>query len=149
MKKLSEQLLEMSKQTAALENQAAARNEKDKQDLDATVAETRKSVQAAQAAMAERLDNIHDSMSSHWREVQKSFSNQVAAARSRVAERQAAMDLSAARRAADMDEEHAQTVTKFAQWAVAEANAAIADANQSRAYAKSLESATPSPAPTS
>ena len=143
MKKLSEQLLEMSKQTADWESRAAARNEENQKELEAEAAEARKSVQAAQAALATRLDSIHDSMSSQWHEVQKSFNNQVAAARSRAAEGKAALDLSAAQRAADFDEEYAQVATEYAQVAVAEANAAIAQATQSRAYAKSLETATP------
>jgi len=139
MKKLSEQLLEMSKQTAGWETQAAARNQENKQELEAEVADAHKSVQTAQAAMANRLDSAHDSMSSQWREVQKSFNNHVAAARSKAAERKAALDLSGAQAAADLDENAAQIATEFAQWAVAEANAAIDQANQSRAYAKSLE----------
>jgi hypothetical protein len=139
MKKLSEQLLEMSKQTAAWENQAATRNEENKQEFEAEVAEAHKSVQEAQAALANRLDSIHDSVSAQWREVQKSFNNQVAAARSRAKGFDASLDLSAAQTAADMDEDYAQAATEFAQWAAAEANAAIAQANQSRAYAKSLE----------
>jgi hypothetical protein len=94
------------------------------------------------------LDSIQDAMSSQWREVQTSFNNQVAAARSRTAERKAAVDLSAAQSAADFDEEYAQVATEFAQWAAAEANAAMLDAIQSRAYAKSLENATPASATT-
>ena len=138
MNKLSEQLLEMSKRTAAWENQAVARNNENKQEFVAEVAEARKSVQTAQAALATRLDSIQDSVSSQWREVQKSFNNQVTTARRRAAEGKAALDLSAAQREADFDEEYAQTATDFAQWAAAEANAAIAQANHSRAYAKSL-----------
>jgi hypothetical protein len=139
MKKLSEQLLEMSKRTAGWENRAAARNEENKQELEAEVAEAHKSVQSAQATLADRLDSVHDSMSSQWREVQKSFNNQVAAARSRAAESKAALDLSAAQTAADLDEDYARIATEFAQAAVAEANAAIAQANQSKAYAQSLK----------
>src|SRR6478752_3563373 len=96
MNKLSEQLLEMGKQTAAWENRAATRNEENKQEFDAEVAEAHKSVQAAQADMADRLDSAHDAMPSQWREVQKSFNNQVVAARSKAAQRKAALDLSGA-----------------------------------------------------
>src|SRR5947199_164382 len=108
MKKLSEQLLEMSKRTAAFEDKAAARREEDHQEFEADVAEARKSSQAAQASFAAKLDSTHDSTSAHWREVQKSFDNHVAAVRSGVASRKASMDLSAAKRAADMDEDYAQ-----------------------------------------
>jgi hypothetical protein len=148
MKKLSEQLFEMGKRAAAWETQAAARSEANKQEFEAEVAEARKSAQTAQAAMQDRLDSIQDSMASQWREVQKSFNNQVAAARSRAAERKAAMDLSAAQRAANLDEEYARVATEFAQWAAAEANAAMLGATQSRAYAKSLENETPASVPT-
>jgi hypothetical protein len=143
MKKLSEQLLEMSKKSAAFEDQAAARREADHQEFDAQVAEARKSAQAAQAAFAAKLDSTHNSMSAHWREVQKSFDNQVAAARSRAASSKASMDLSAAQRAADLDETYAQLTGEFAQMAAAEASAALVGAVQSRAYAKSLETTAP------
>lgn len=139
MKKLSEQLLEMSKRTAAFETQVSVRNEENKQEFEAEVAEARKSVQASQEAFANKLDSMHDSITSHWREVQQNFKKQVATARSKAAERKASMDLSAAQTAADLDENAAQIAIEFAQWAAAEANAAIAQANQSRAYAKSLE----------
>jgi len=149
MKKLSEQLLEMSKGTAALEGRVAARNQQNREEFEAEVAEARKSAQAAQAALAARLDSIHESMSSQWHEVQQSFNNQVVSARSKVAARKAAHDLAVAQEHADVDEEYAQVATDFAQWAAAEANAAIIQANQSLAYAKSLETATPSPVATS
>lgn len=139
MKKLSEQLLEMSQRTASMENQVATRNEENKQEFEAEVAEARKSVQSTQAAFAAKLDSIHGSISSHWHDVQTSFNNQVVAARSKAAERKAALDLTGAQAAADIDENAAQIAVEFAQWAAAEANAAVAQANQSRAYAKSLE----------
>lgn len=143
MKKLSEQLFEMSQKAAAFEKRAVERNEENVQEIDAAAAEAQKSVQSANAAFSAKLDSMHESASAHWREVQKSFNNQVAAARSRAAQRKAAMDLSAAQRAANMDEDYAQAATEFAQWAVAEANAATLGAAQSRAYAKSLETNTP------
>jgi len=141
MKKLSEQLLEMSKRTAGWEDQVATRRAEDHQVIEADVAEAQKSAQAAQAAFAATLDSIHDSQTSHWHEVQESFNKQVAAARSRAAATKASIDLSAAKRGADLDEAYAQAASEFAQMAAAEANAAMVGAAQSRAYARSLEKA--------
>jgi hypothetical protein len=139
MKKLSEQLLEMSKKTAALENKAVARNEEMERQFEQDVADARESAQAAQAALTAKLNSIGQTMSAQWQQVQDSFNKQVAAARSKVAERQAAYDLAVAQEHAKFDQDYAQVSTEFAQWAAAEANAAIAQANQSRAYAQYLE----------
>lgn len=141
MKKLSEQLLEMSQRTAAWEDRTAARREENREESEAEVAEARKSVQASQEAFAAKLDSMHDSMSSHWREVQKSFDNQVAAARQKANEGKAAHDLASAQRRADLDEAYAEAAGEFAQLTAAEHYAAMVDATQARAHAKSLEKA--------
>lgn len=84
-----------------------------------------------------------NSVSAHWREVQKSFNNQVAAARARAAANKAALDVDTAQMAADIDEAYAQVAGEFARVAAAEANAAMLDAAQSRTYAKVLGNQTP------
>jgi hypothetical protein len=139
MKKLSEVFLEMSQRAADLEKRAAAQHEEDRQQFEADRAEARKSVAASQAAFEAKLYGTTDAMAAHWREVQQSFNSQVATARSKAAERKAADDLGEAQFVADLDETNAQIASEFAQWAAAEANAAMLDAAQSHAYAKSLE----------
>lgn len=143
MKKLSEQLLEMGKQAAAWEDRTATRNEENKQEFEAEVAEARKSVQASQEAFAAKLDSMHESASAHWREVQNSFNNQVATARSKANELKAAHDLASAQRRADIAEDYAEAAGEFAQLAASEHYAAVVDAAQARAHAKSLEKRTP------
>jgi hypothetical protein len=143
MKKLSEQLFEMSQKAAAFEKSAAERNEENRKEYEADIAAARKSEQEAQAAFAAKLDGVHDSVSAHWREVQKSFNNQVAAARARAAADKTALDVDTAQMAADIDEAYAQVASEFANVAAAEANAAMVDAARSRTYAKSLENPTP------
>jgi hypothetical protein len=64
MKKLSEQFLEMSQRTAALENRAAVRNEENRKEFEADVAEARQAVQSAQASFETKLNSIEESVSS-------------------------------------------------------------------------------------
>jgi hypothetical protein len=81
-----------------------------------------------------------------WREVHKSFSNQMATARRKAAEWKAADELAAAQDEADFSEGYAETAAEFARLAASEANAAMLEAKAARAYAKDLEKAPPSPA---
>jgi hypothetical protein len=141
MKKLSEQFLEMSRRAAEWEKRAEARREEDRKQFEADRAEARKSVQSAQAAFDDKLYNLDQSMTSHWREVQKSFNNQVAVAHSKAAEGKAVLELADAQDVADFDEAYADTAANFAHLAANEANAAMLEATAARAYAKSLEKA--------
>lgn len=139
MKKLSEQFLEMSQRTAAWENRTAARHDKNRQEFEADVAEARNAVQSAQASFEVRLNSIEESVSSQWRKLQESFNKQVANARSKAAERKAAHNLAEAIDRADYYEAYAEVAADFAHLAAAEADAALVQAAEARAYADSLE----------
>ena len=139
MKKLSEQLLEISQRTAAWENRSAALQAEDRKQVEADTAEARAAVQKAQTQFEAKLNNIQASMYPKWREVQESFNKQVAAAQSRAEEWKATQDLADAREAADFEQTYAEVAAEFAHLAAAEANEATLKAIQARAHAKSLE----------
>jgi hypothetical protein len=129
----------MSQRTAAWENRAEAKHQENRKQFEADMAEARKSVEAAQAAFDAQLDKIEESVSSQWRKVQKSFDDQVEIARSKVAERKAAHNLADAKERADYFEAYAKVAAEFASLAASEADAAMLQAIEARAYAISLE----------
>lgn len=139
MKKLSEQFLEMSKRTAALENRAEALRQENRKEFDAHVAETKSRVQAIQSEFAARLDNTEESLAAQWRDLEDSFNHQVAILRQREEKRLNALDRVKARIQADDAEEYAEIAAEFAHMAAAEAEAAAAEATAARARAASLE----------
>lgn len=142
MKKLSEQFLEMSQQTAAWEERVAASQEADRKELETDVAMAKNAVQSAQTTFQARLDSIDESVSAQWRKLQESFNNQVAAARSKAAELKAAHNLADAKERAGYYEDYASAAADFARLAAAEADAAMLQATEARAYANSLEKKT-------
>jgi hypothetical protein len=139
MKKLSEQFLEMSQQTAEWENRAAAEHEMNRKEFESDIAEARTAVQKAQTKFDAKLNSIEESVSSQWRKLQTSFDNQVAIARSKAAELKAAHNLADAKDRADYYESYAEVAADFARMAAAEADAAMLQAAEARTYANSLE----------
>lgn len=139
MKKLSEQFLEMSQQTAVWEERVATSQEADRKELETDLAMAKNAVKTAQTSFETRLDSIDESVSSQWRKVQESFNNQVATIRSKAAELKAAHNLADAKDRADYYEAYAEAAADFARLAASEADAAALQAMDARAYADSLE----------
>lgn len=142
MKKLSEQFLEMSRRTAAWEARAATIEEKNRKEVEEHVAEAQQNVKSVQAEFASRLNSVGEAMSTPWRELHKSFNNQIAAARRKTAEWKAADELAAAQEEANYTEVYAENAAEFARLAAAEADVAMLEAQAARAYAKSLQNPT-------
>jgi len=139
MKKLSEQFLEMSKRTAALENRSEALRQENRKEFEAHVAETKSRVQAIQAEFGARLDNTEETLAAQWRDLEDSFNHQVAILRQREEKQLNAIDLANARAQAADAEEYAEIAAEFAHMAATEAEAAAAEATAARARAESLE----------
>lgn len=139
MKKLSEQLLEMSERAAAAENQAAAIQQENRQEFEATVAEAQRNLHAAQDAFTATLDKVEDSVSVHWAELKNSFDTHVATARQKAAERKAAFDLATAKERAEDAEAYAEIAAEFAHLAAAEAEEAMIEAKLARAAANAKQ----------
>ena len=74
MKKLSEQFLELSQHTAALENRAEATRAENRKEFEAHVSEARARVQSFQDAFTARLDEAEESLAAPWRELDEAFS---------------------------------------------------------------------------
>ncbi len=139
MKKLSEQLLEMSQHTAALEKQIEVARETDRQQTQAAVAQARARVQSFQHAFTARLDEVEESLAAPWRELDEAITVQITRAQRNMDEHLNAIDLAQAKAQAEDAETYANIAADFAQLAAAEAEAAMVEAKKARANALSLE----------
>lgn len=139
MKKLSEQLLEMSQHTAALENRAEATRAENRKAFEAHVSEARTRVQSFQNAFTARLDEAEESLAAQWRALDEAFTAQVTRAQRSTDERKNAFDLARAKAQADDAETYAEIAADFAHLAAAEAESAMVQAKEARARAISLE----------
>lgn len=139
MKKLSEQLLEMSQHTAALENRAEATRAENRKEFEAHVSEARTRVQSFQDAFTARLDEAEESLAAQWRQMDEAFTAQVTRVRREMDERKNALDLARAKAQAEDAETYAEIAADFARLTAAEAEAAMVEAKEARARAISLE----------
>ena len=139
MKKLSEQLLEMSQHTAALENRTEATRAENRKEFETHVSEARTRVQSFQDAFTARLDKAEESLAEQWREVDEAFTAQVTRVQNSMDERKNAFNLARAKAQADDAEAYAEIAADFARLTAAEAEAAMVEAKEARARAISLE----------
>jgi hypothetical protein len=139
MKKLSEQLLELSQHTAALENRAEATRAENRKEFEAHVSEARARVKSFQDAFAARLDEAEESLAAPWRKLDEAFTAQITRIQRNMDERKNAMDLARAKAQADDAEAYAEFAAEFARLTAAEAEAVMVEAKEARARALSLE----------
>jgi hypothetical protein len=139
MKKLSQQFLELSQHTAALENRAEATRAENRKEFEAHASEARARVQVFQDAFSARLDKAEESLAEQWRELDEAFTAQITRVQVSVNEHKSALDLARAKAQANDAEAYAEIAAEFAQLAAVEAEAAMIEAKQARARAISLE----------
>jgi DNA-binding transcriptional MocR family regulator len=139
MKKLSEQLLEMSQHTAAFENRAEATHTANRKEFESHVAEARARVQSFRDAFTARLAEAEESLAAQWREIDEAFTAQITRIQRQMDEQKNTFDLARAKAQADEAEAYADIAAEFAKLAAAEAEAAMAEAKKARANANSLE----------
>lgn len=139
MKKLSEQFLELSQHTAALENRAEAVRVENRREFETHVGEARARVESFQKSFTARLDEAEENLAAQWREIDEAFTAQITRAQKSIDERKNAFDLTRAKAQADDAEAYAEIAAEFASLAAAEAESAMVSAREARARAVSLE----------
>jgi hypothetical protein len=139
MKKLSEQLLEMSQHTAAIESRAEATRVENRKEFEAHTSEARARVQSFKNAFTARLDEAKESLAEQWVELDEAFTAQTIRVQHKIDERKNAIDLARAKAQADDAETYAEIAAEFARLTAAEAEAAMVEAKEARARAISLE----------
>ena len=139
MKKLSQQFLELSQHTAALENRAEATRAENRKEFEAHVSEARARVQALQDAFTARLGKAEETLAEPWRKLEEAFTAQITRVQLSMDERKNVIDLARAKAQADDAEAYAEIAAEFAHLAAAEAESAMVEAKQARTRAISLE----------
>lgn len=139
MKKLSQQFLEVSQHTAALEQKIEDAREVDRRQTQAALAQARAKVKAFRDSFTAQLDETKESFAEDWRALDEAFTNQVNHAQRRIDEGLNALDAADARAWAEDAEAYAETAAEFAKLAAGEAEAAMVEAKEVRARAISLE----------
>lgn len=139
MKKLSEQFLELSQHSAALENRAEATRAENRKEFEAHISEARNRVKSFQDAFTARLDEAEETLASQWRGLDEAFTTQVTRVRGKMDERKNAIDLVRAKAQADDAEAYAEIAAEFARLTASEAEAAMVEAKEACARVISLE----------
>jgi hypothetical protein len=139
MKKLSEQFLEMSQHTAALENRTEATRAENRKEFETHVSEARTRVQSFQDAFTARLDETEESLAAQWREIDEAFTAQITRVQRQINERKNIIDLGRAKSQANDAEAYAEIAAEFARLTAAEAESAMVEAKQARVRANSLQ----------
>jgi inorganic triphosphatase YgiF len=139
MKKLSEQLLEMSQHVAASEERTETARAESRKDFQAHAAEARTRVKSFQQSFTERLDKTDEALAEPWRELDEAFAAQIARAQREEDARLNARDLARAKAQAEDAEAYAEMAAEFARLAAAEAESAMIEAKEARPRANSLE----------
>jgi hypothetical protein len=134
----SEQMATLSTRAKLAEAQAAAAGDKAKAELESDVS-------AARDAALEQADELRDSadaaqgrVSDRWADLQKSWSEHVAAARKAIDDKQAQHDLGRARRHAEVAEDDALYAIAYAYSAIEEAEYCVLNAQLAQLTADEL-----------
>jgi hypothetical protein len=138
---LSDDLTKLAARAKDAEDHAAAAKTKAKADLEADVENARAVAQAEADRLGESADANRDRISAWWHDVQRSWSQHLAAVKENIADRKAEHDLDRANQRADIAEDDAAFAIQYAVAAIEEAEYAVLDASLARMQADELTGA--------
>ena len=138
---LSEQLTRLATRAKKTEDRYNAAKAKAKVNLEQEVKEARESAQAQADVLDTAIDQGKDTVSSWWANVQRSWSEQMAAMHKDIDDKRTAHDVKTALRHADSADEDAAFAIELAYGAVVEAEYAVLDAALARVQADELAAA--------
>ena len=138
---LSEDLTKLAARAKEAEDHAAVAQTKAKADLEVDVENARASAQAQADALHESADANRARISAWWHDVQRSWSQHVAALKENMADRKAEHDVDSANRRAENAEGDAAFAIDYAVAAIEEAEYAVLDASLARMEADELAGA--------
>jgi hypothetical protein len=135
---LSDELTKLAARAKEAEAHAAAAQSKTKADLEADVENARASAQAQADRLHESADANRARISAWWHDVQRSWSQHVAAVKEDVTDRRAEHDVDRAKHKAENAEGDAAFAIDYAVAAIEEAEYAVLDASLARMEADEL-----------
>ena len=138
---LSDELTKLAARAKEAEDHAAAAQSKAKADLEADVKNARASAQAQADRLHESADANRARISAWWHDVQRSWSQHVAALKEDMTDRRAEHDVDRANKRAENAEGDAAFAIDYAVAAIEEAEYAVLDASLARMEADELAGA--------
>ncbi|HEX6455981.1 MAG TPA: hypothetical protein VF009_05625 [Solirubrobacterales bacterium] len=135
---LSADLSRLAARVKETEERAASAKQKSKADLEAEVASARAAGEQQAAALREGAERGRGRISAWWEEVQKSWSDAIAAVRQNIEAKKGEADLHHAQRKAEHAERDAEFAIDFAYSAAVEAEYEVLDAALARMEADEL-----------
>ena len=129
---LSDRLSNLATRTKQLEERAAAAKSKAKGDLEQDVKNARESAQAQGDTLRKSAEASKGQISAWWDNLQRSWTDHLAAIRKNVDEKRASHDQKTAQRAAERADNDAAFAIDYAYAAVEQAECAVLDADLAR-----------------
>ena|SRR5271157_1050988 len=137
--KLSEDLQELSDQVADTKNTVAAAGQKSKEKVEASIKKSKEAAKARQESFKTNIKQTHATGACHWEELQEINNQKIQQIKNKRETEKEARDVKKAMKRADDAEDYAEAAIMFASLAIDEAEIAILEAIDARAYAEMLE----------
>ena len=138
MKKLSEQLKELSDRVAKTETKAATAQQESKEKLDTSIQKSRADAEARRASFKADAQAKQATAASDWEALQADFHQKTQQIKNKIETEKEAREVKKANRRADDAEDYAAAAIMYVYMAVDEAEVAVLEAIAARAYADSL-----------
>jgi DNA polymerase II small subunit/DNA polymerase delta subunit B len=138
MKKLSEQLKELSGRVANVEMKAASAQQESKEKVEATLQKSKADAEARQASVKADVQAKQAAAASDWEALQADFHQKTQQIKNKIETEKEAREVKKANKRAEDAEDYAVAAIMYVYMAVDEAEVAVLEAIAARAYADSL-----------
>jgi uncharacterized protein (DUF2225 family) len=138
MKKLSEQLKELSDRAAKAETKVATAQQESKEKVEASLQKSKADAEARQASFKANVQAKQSAAASDWEALQADFHQKTQQIKNKIETEREAREVKKANKRAEDAEEYAMAVIMYAYMTVDEAEVAVLEAIGARAYADLL-----------
>ncbi len=138
MKKLSENLEELSEHVANTEKKVAAAEQESREKLDASIKKSKADAKARQESFKNNVKVKQSTAALQWEELQANYNTKVLQIKNKIETEKEAREVKKANKRADDAESYAEAAILFVFLAIDEAEVAVLEAIDARAYADML-----------
>jgi hypothetical protein len=138
MKKLSDDLRELSERVAEAEEQVRAVEQESKEKLEAAILRSKTDAKTRQDAFKAQIKAKQAAAAQQWEDLQNSHNQKVQQIKTRIETDKEVHEAKKARRRADRFAADAQDLIRFALMAIDDAQLAVLEAIEAELYAESL-----------
>lgn len=138
MKKLSEQLKELSNRVAMAETKATAAQQESKEKVETTIQKSKSDAETRRASFTANVQAKQTTAASDWEALQADFHQKTQQIKNKIETEKEAREVKKANKRAEDAEDYAVAAIMYVYMAVDEAEVAVLEAIAARAYADSL-----------